>query len=442
MNKSDFTGTGKVCAFTLKQLIRSRANIISLVILCLFMLAYVPVMTLVAGDTGEEITATDIKTVYILNETDYVLQVYDVAKINPAFKETDFKAYGNIESFSKSNNSNDVLVHIFRDGDKNEYRIDTYTPENTNLGDKELSSLSGTISKMFDEAKYRTLGATEEQLSILMSRFSTNVSTVEEYNNPKAMPFESIFVIQYVYSIFVMMLTLMSATYIIRTVIEEKASKLVELLMVSVKPLALILGKILAVMTYIFGMLAIIASCFGASLAITGMITDVSSITGMLASFGITSDLLNINAFTVVIVLVSLILSYLTFSILSGIIGTGCSSMEDVEPANMTVVLIILTGYLVSCISAAMGSNVLAIVTSLIPVVSAFCAPVHYVLGNISLPILCLSWLIQTAVIALLAWLCSRIYGELIIRRGSRIKIKELFALAHQKHKAKKEANI
>ena len=51
------------------------------------------------------------------------------------------------------------------------------------------------------------------------------------------------FWVQYGYSILAMMVCLMSASYVIRAVVEEKDSRLVELLLVSVKPMALLAGN-------------------------------------------------------------------------------------------------------------------------------------------------------------------------------------------------------
>lgn len=158
----------------------------------------------------------------------------------------------------------------------------------------------------------------------------------------------------------------------------------------------------------------------------------------MLASFGINGQSLNLSPMTVVIVLISLVLGYFTFSILSGISGTCCSTMEDIEYAQLSSILVIMTGYLVSCVAAAFTSGPAPVIVSLLPVVSVFCAPVSYVCGNISFPLLCLSWGIQALVVAGLALFCARVYNELLIHRGARVKLRQLLSMA--KRPAKEEA--
>ena len=53
-----------------------------------------------------------------------------------------------------------------------------------------------------------------------------------------------------------------------------------------------------------------------------------------------------------------------------------------------------------------------------------------YACGDISLWLLLLSWLTQILVIAALLWLTGRVYADLIINRGTRVKMKELFRMA------------
>ena len=112
---------------------------------------------------------------------------------------------------------------------------------------------------------------------------------------------------------------------------------------------------------------------------------------------------------------------------MAGIAGAACGSMDELESANSSVMFTVLIGYLVSCFTCSAPSKDLAIITSLCPIISTFSAPAHYILGNISLGVLLLSFLLQAAVVIFLMIFCSKVYAELIMRKGSRIKFKEIF---------------
>jgi len=270
------------------------------------------------------------------------------------------------------------------------------------------------------------------QSDFAMPDYYTSVMSIGKYLEPAENHFGT-FIVQYGYSVLVMIVSMFSAIYIIRAVIEEKASKLVETLMVSVSPLALILGKILAVMTYIFSMFILLGIIYATSFIVSGIFIDTSYMGNMLAGAGVDFSALNISPVTIIIVLVSLALGYLTFSIIAGISGTSCSSMDEVERANMTVVLVVMAGYMAASFAPAFGSGAVPVIVSLVPILSIFCAPVHYVIGNVSAGILLLSWAIQAAVVVLLAMFCARVYRDLIMHSGGRVKLSRLIAIFRQK---------
>lgn len=241
------------------------------------------------------------------------------------------------------------------------------------------------------------------------------------------------FFLQYGYAIAVMVLSMMSTAFILRSIVEEKESRLVELLMVSVTPLALVAGKILAVMVYLLILLALALVCLALSFVLTGVFlgTDAAwSTLHLLRSYLQEGSGSGVHpAQAALVVLLSLLLAYLTLSVVGGIAGACCGSIDDVGSANGSVMLIVMACYFVTCVVGAIPSTGLAVFSSLCPVLSLFCAPVQWICGNIPFWVLLLSWLLQLAVIAGLLRLCARVYRELILRRGSRVKLKELLAM-------------
>lgn len=435
LNKEELRGTRSVFGFTLKQYSKSKANIIMLVILVIAALVSVPVMSLIFKNSDGNTEGSPISKVYIDNASEYEIDIQSLNS-DERWKNTRFE---NTPSAGKDLSSilseNEAAVSISFDQEKGLYDINSYTSDEGKIPNFELNNLSGYILGRFNEERYKAIGATDSQLSIIMSSFDVSTMSMDEYKSEdNETDMRTVFTVQYAYAIAVFMLCLFSTIYIIRAIIEEKDSKLVELLMVSVKPLALILGKILAVMVYIFTTTLVIMAAFGLSCLAGKLITGENQLGSLMERIGLTSSFLNISPLTIVIALVSLALGYLTVSIIGGISGTCCSSMEDVESANMAVLLVVMAGYIISCVAVPLstesGSPAIAIIASLVPILSIFCAPVQYICGNISIYVLLLSWLIQIGLIALLAVFCSRVYEGLIIHKGSRVKFKELLSMA------------
>lgn len=433
ISKTSFEGTGKVYGFTLRQLIKNKGNIISIIIMLVFALFSIPVASLIKGGGEPEEDYSQVSAIYYLNETDYEINFMELSGETDSFKdvtinEADFSP----ENYKEHLEDGQAFVHVYFNDESNSYHAEVKYSSGEE-GAYAYVELSMEVARLFEEARYRHLGVSEEQLAILMTGFETNSEELVEYQDSDNINYDNTFAVQYGYSIIVLILCMYSTVYIIRAIIEEKASKLVETLLVSVKPLSMIAGKILAIMTYVFGMLLLILGGFALSYFVSGSFMDISALKDMIVGFGFSPELLNISPMTVVVILISLILGYLTFSIIGGLAGTSCSTMEDVESANMNVVLVVMFGYLLSSVVVGFGSKTLAVISSLVPIVSIFSAPVYYVLGDIGLGVVVVAWILQLGVIALLYWFCGRVYHQLILHRGSKLKLKAMLSMARSK---------
>lgn len=401
----DLSGTGQVYRFTLSQLLKSRANRVTLIIMVLLAAVSMPLTALLGGETPETSDTAGLASVRVDNRTDLAL---------------DFSgdAYWADTDFSAGAGEPDAVVTIT--GDETGYQVAVVGSESAHAG--ELSQLAETARQAVRDACLRAAGLSSRQLEALTA------STGEEDSH------EDGFWVQYGYSILAMILCLMSASYVIRAVVEEKDSRLVELLLVSVKPMALLAGKILAVMAFTFGWLLAMLAGFGVSCGLTAGLMGPGvlqkQLSGLLAAVPRVQEDLWQAAGVLLVLLVSLGLGYLTMSLIGGVAGACCSGMEEAGEATGPVMLLTMAGYLASCVVGAVPSGPVAVFSTLCPVVSIFCAPVQFAGGNVSFWLVLASWAIQAAVIWGLLTLASRVYAGLIVHRGSRVKLRELMSMA------------
>lgn len=401
----DLSGTGQVYRFTLSQLLKSRANRVTLIIMVLLAAVSMLLTALLGGETPETSDTAGLASVRVDNRTDLAL---------------DFSgdAYWADTDFSAGAGEPDAVVTIT--GDETGYQVAVVGSESADAG--ELSQLAETARQAVRDACLRAAGLSSRQLEALTA------STGEEDSH------EDGFWVQYGYSILAMILCLMSASYVIRAVVEEKDSRLVELLLVSVKPMALLTGKILAVMAFTFGWLLAMLAGLGVSCGLTAGLMGPGvlqkQLSGLLAAVPRVQEDLWQVAGVLLVLLVSLGLGYLTMSLIGGVAGACCSGMEEAGEATGPVMLLTMAGYLASCVVGAVPSGPVAVFSTLCPVVSIFCAPVQFAGGNVSFWLVLASWAIQAAVIWGLLTLASRVYAGLIVHRGSRVKLRELMSMA------------
>lgn len=401
----DLSGTGQVYRFTLSQLLKSRANLVTLIIMVLLAAVSMPLTALLGGETPETSDTAGLASVRVDNRTDLVLDFSG-------------EAYWADTDFSAGAGEPDAVVTIT--GDETGYQVAVVGSETADAG--ELSQLAETARQAVRDACLQAAGLSSRQLEALTA------STGEEDSH------EDGFWVQYGYSILAMILCLMSASYVIRAVVEEKDSRLVELLLVSVKPMALLAGKILAVMAFTFGWLLAMLAGLGVSCGLTAGLMGPGvlqkQLSGLLAAVPRVQEDLWQAAGVLLVLLVSLGLGYLTMSLIGGVAGACCSGMEEAGEATGPVMLLTMAGYLASCVVGAVPSGPVAVFSTLCPVVSIFCAPVQFAGGNVSFWLVLASWAIQAAVIWGLLTLASRVYAGLIVHRGSRVKLRELMSMA------------
>lgn len=401
----DLSGTGQVYRFTLSQLLKSRANRVTLIIMVLLAAVSMPLTALLGGETPETSDTAGLASVRVDNRTDLVL---------------DFSgdAYWADTDFSADAGESDAVVTVT--GDETGYQVAVNGSETADAG--ELSQLAETARQAVRDACLQAAGLSSRQLEALTA------STGEEDSHEEG------FWVQYGYSILAMILCLMSASYVIRAVVEEKDSRLVELLLVSVKPMALLAGKILAVMAFTFGWLLAMLAGLGVSCGLTAGLLGPGvlqkQLSGVLAAVPRVQEDLWQAAGVLLVLLVSLGLGYLTMSLIGGVAGACCSGMEEAGEATGPVMLLTMAGYLASCVVGAVPSGPVAVFSTLCPVVSIFCAPVQFAGGNVSIWLVLASWAIQAAMIWGLLTLASRVYAGLIVHRGSRVKLRELMSMA------------
>lgn len=434
--KDKLRGTGSVFRFTLQQFFKNKGNIISLIIMLLFSTLTLPVITIINGAESKKVETSELSRVFICNSTPYS---FDAAAFDEALADseywsnTEFSDINEVLSapgvYSLELDEAQIFATLAEDGVG--YTIHVATADESEVKEDTVSSLESIALDLFEAARYQTLNITDEQLATLMATWSYNTKSVDSYfEDHSKLGTQS--ALQLAYSILLMMVCTLSISYIVRSIIEEKASKLVETLMVSVQPLALIVGKVLASMAYVIIFLLTILVGYVLSYHVTGLFLEVDSMGNMLANTGIIADQMNFSPITIIAFVVSLLLGYLTFSLIAGLTASGCSTLEESEGATLGSMVLLMAGYIFSCSVVAVTAPTMIYISCLVPFLSIFCAPVHYMMGTIGFGTLALSWVLQLVIIVVLAVLCAKIYRTLIMHRGNRVTWKQMLVMFRQ----------
>ena len=196
-------------------------------------------------------------------------------------------------------------------------------------------------------------------------------------------------------------------------VIEEKASRVVEMLLSAIRPKQLLLGKIIGIGTLGLAQLIVISS-FAIGLAFATNAIDVSS-----SAFGAAG-----------LVIGWFILGFAFYATLFAAAGSLVTRMEELQNVIVPINLTILVSFFISIGALQDPNGRLQVIASILPTSSALAMPVRIVLGAAPAWQIALSLVALVGSTVLLVPFAARLYSGAVLRTRGRVRIREAWRSA------------
>lgn len=196
-------------------------------------------------------------------------------------------------------------------------------------------------------------------------------------------------------------------------VAEEKSSRVVEVLLATLRPWQLLTGKILGI-----GTLGIVQFLVAITVALVSI-----QVTGALSLPSIPLD----SAVTLVIWFV---LGYGIFSVAFGTAGALVSRMEDAQTAAFPISIVAVAGFFVSFLTLENPGGTVATITTYIPVTAPFVVPIRVAMQQISLLEEAIAVAIALAAIVGLVRFAGRVYAGGLLAFGSKMSFRQAYRAA------------
>jgi ABC-2 type transport system permease protein len=202
-------------------------------------------------------------------------------------------------------------------------------------------------------------------------------------------------------------------------VVEEKSSRVVELLLATLRPWQLLTGKVIGIGLLGLGQLVLTGLVGIVAAVATGAVDVPSGIAGVAGQ-----------------VIVWFLLGFAFYACLYAALAALVSRQEEVQ--NVTAPLsILLVGSFFLAISALNSPDSgLAKVTSILPPFSTMVMPIRWASGTVPLWEVGVSMLLMAVAVVALIRVGGRIYAGAVLRSGPRVKIKEALAAGRQDDRA------
>jgi ABC-2 type transport system permease protein len=218
-----------------------------------------------------------------------------------------------------------------------------------------------------------------------------------------------------VISVLLYMSVLLNGQAVAQGVIEEKSSRVVELLLSTVRPWQLMAGKVLGIAAV--GLLQVLI------LAGVGLAASVAT--------GVLSLPTSVATGTVLWGLVWYLLGFAVYALLFAAAGALVSRQEDAGAVQGPVMLLIIVPFVIGVsVLPTNPDSGLASTLSVIPIFSPMLMPMRLALGVAAGWQVAVALVLTVALIAALVWLCGRIYGNAVLRTGARVRLRDALRAA------------
>lgn len=302
-----------------------------------------------------------------------------------------------------------------RDGDLDV--LVTGTPESfgvtvqTKLDPAVQSVLAGVAQQTALTSQISTLGGDPVAVTEAITNSAPKVTALDPQQERDA----SQIVAGLVSGILIFISVMTCGQMVAQGVVEEKSSRVVELLLAALKPWQLMAGKVLGIGLVGLTQVTLVVAAAAGTAAARGLV-DTGSV--------------NLGA-TALWALVWFVVGFTMYALVLAALAALVSRQEDVGSVIAPVTMMMMIPYFIGVTVAPNDpSNSLVVGLSYVPFFSPLLMPIRIALGTAS------TWeamgvlALNLAVIPLLVWIGGRIYSGAVLRTGARVKISEAFRAA------------
>jgi ABC-2 type transport system permease protein len=234
---------------------------------------------------------------------------------------------------------------------------------------------------------------------------------------------EASFLLAYVMSFVLYFALAFYGLQVVTSTVEEKTSRINEVLVSSLSPFQLLLGKVVGVGSVGLVQLGIWA---GAAFLLASQRSAIAAMLGANPDAVAAIPIPDITLDLLVVFLLFFILGFFFYSAGYAAVGSSCSTMQEAQQAAMPFTLLILVGFFLMFRLVGDPNGQLARIMSLVPPFAPFITPVRHSLSPLSAAEVVVSLAAMVVGLLAMAWVAGRIYRVGILMYGKRASFLEL----------------
>lgn len=442
--KNNFRGWKTVFDFTFRQSTKGAAfKVVTVLMALVIIVGFALINIFVAKPDDNKVEISPVKTVFVLDEsglqpTDFRLYNQELSSEqykNVTFINTDGKSRKEAIDMAAADSTESIAV-IITAGTEG-YTMEAAIPSGSTIGKGQAGDVLNQMQTSFESSKLMQSGLSQEQLYAVLMPVVTSYADIGENTNMIAFVIKMIAPMLFGFILYFMLL--LYGQTISKSVSTEKTSRLMESILTSIHPYALITGKVLAitsmaVLQFVIWIGAGIIGLYGGNEIAKYFYPEYQN--SVITIINFLKDNIGETAMTapaLILAVVILCFGFLFYSVLAGLAGSMVSKPEDVASTQALFTLPIVISFLACYLTPIMGNETVTNVLRFIPFTIPFGVPADLITGTTGL----LQGVISLAILAvfsiLIIMLSGKLYKGLVLYNGQKADLKMMMNVLRAK---------
>ncbi|MCL2352717.1 MAG: ABC transporter permease [Firmicutes bacterium] len=353
-----------VMAFEYKSYVSSKAFIAVTVIFVLIALIGPTIPTIVSAVSGRsQAGQAAAQKAAVVDDSGGIFSADTLGKYMPAYAAVYYNTVG--EACDAVKGGDAKLAVVFGDGG-NPYAYALYFANMTLMDVAATDTFDSLVKRVYLERTMQDLGATRAQIDAAANFAPTSrTENITASGDAAAGSLVGNAVFAYILVYILLITLIMYGQYIVMSVIREKSTKTMELLITSAKPIHLIFGKVVGVCLAGFTQIACLAAAGVVSLKLNAMFLASNRLGPGIG--GALGSMLSISPALVVYLFAFFLTGFFTYAFLYAAFASTASRMEDANSIAVLPMLLLMASFFISIIGMTNSQSTAVVVCSFIP---------------------------------------------------------------------------
>lgn len=411
----------QVLKFEYLNCIKNKAFIITTVVIMLliFGVSFVPAIIMDIQSSDEDSSEGEMNIIGITDnayhDSDLIIKSFEKAYPHSVVQVT-----------------NESIDEMKAKVDKSEYTFAvilntpisfTYVTKNNSLMSAESEMITEAVQSIYRAVNFEKFGVDYERTATILDApiiYETVTTGTDQTKN---------YFSTYILVMILYMAIVMYGQMVSQSVVTEKNTRAMEMLITCAKPTHLMFGKVFG--SGLAGLTQLVV-IMGTALVSVRTISMKSLPDGL-------SEMLTMPVATVIYALIFFVTAYFIYAFLLGSLSSLASRSEDLNTLTTPVMMIFVIAFMIVMMSMTNDiNNPLMIVCSYIPFTAPIAIFARIALSDVAFYEIAISLVIQLVSIYLLGMLAAAVYKIGVLMYGKPPKFSEIFQLLREQHKANK----